>query len=58
MKDVVIALFYLFILFIWGLLLIYFIINNEWVVIIKMIILFIIGYLAGIIIAKWKWRDQ
>ena len=50
MKDVVIVLFYLFILFIWGLLLIYFIVNNEWVVIIKMIILFIIGFLIGIII--------
>ena len=50
MKDVAIALFYLFILFIWGFLLIYFIINNEWVVIIKMIILFIIGFLVGIII--------
>ena len=50
MKDVVIALFYLFILFVWGLLLIYFIINNEWVVIINMIILFIIGFLVGLII--------
>ena len=50
MKDVAIALFYLFILFMWGLLLIYFIINNKWVVIIKMIILFIIGFLVGIII--------
>lgn len=50
MKDVAIALFYLFILFIWGLLLLYFIANNEWVVVIKMIILFIIGFLVGIIV--------
>lgn len=50
MEDIAIALFYLILLFIWGLLIIYFIANNEWIVVIKMISMFIIGFLASIII--------
>ncbi len=49
MEDIVIALIYLMVLFIWGLLLLYFILNNEWIVVIKMIVLFMIGFLVGII---------
>ena len=50
MEDIVIALIYLITLFVWGILLLYFISNNEWIVVIKMISMFIIGFLVSKII--------